>query len=152
LLVSPPAVMLPPHTVVPRGERIVSDASSVIDDLAWESEELDRLVAPLDEARWALATPAPGWTLAHQIAHLAWTDRAALLAVTDAEAFAEEARKALASPATWVDEAAGEGAALPPARLLAEWRGGRLALEEALRAAPSGVRFAWYGPPMSTAS
>ncbi|MCW7942388.1 wyosine base formation domain-containing protein [Streptomyces hygroscopicus] len=130
----------------------MSDASSVIDDLGRESEELDRLVAPLGESRWALATPAPGWTIAHQIAHLAWTDRAALLAVTDAEAFAAEVEKALASPETWVDDAARAGAALPPARLLAEWRAGRAALGRALHAAPSGVRFPWYGPPMSAAS
>ena len=31
----------------------------------------------------------PGWTIAHQIAHLAWTDEQALLAATDPEAFAE---------------------------------------------------------------
>ncbi|MFE9098732.1 TIGR03084 family metal-binding protein [Streptomyces sp. NPDC007264] len=130
----------------------MSDASSVIDDLGRESEELDRLVADLAEAQWALATPAAGWTIAHQIAHLAWTDRAALLAVTDAEAFAAEVQKALGSPETWVDDAAAEGAALPPARLLAQWREGRAALDRALRAAPSGTRFPWYGPPMSAAS
>ncbi|WP_220293658.1 TIGR03084 family metal-binding protein [Streptomyces sp. MBT84] len=130
----------------------MSDASSVIDDLGRESEELDRLVAGLEESRWALPTPAPGWTLAHQIAHLAWTDRAALLAVTDTEGFGAEVEKALASPDTWVDEAAGEGAALPPARLLSEWREGRAALDRALRTAPSGTRFPWYGPPMSAAS
>jgi uncharacterized protein (TIGR03084 family) len=144
--------MLPTHTVVPRGERIVSDASSVIDDLGRESEEIDRLVAELEESQWALATPAAGWTIAHQIAHLAWTDRAALLAVTDEEAFAAEVEKALASPGTWVDEAAREGAALPPALLLAQWREGCAVLDHALRAAPSGTRFPWYGPPMSTAS
>lgn len=131
---------------------MVSDPSPVIDDLCRESEELDRLVGELGEERWAVATPAPGWTIAHQIAHLAWTDRAALLAVTDAEAFAKEVEKALAAPDGFVDEGAEEGAALPPARLLAEWRSGRAALEEALRAAPTGTRFPWYGPPMSVAS
>ncbi|MGW1254502.1 TIGR03084 family metal-binding protein [Streptomyces sp. NPDC002513] len=130
----------------------MSDASSVIDDLGRESEELDRLVAESGEDRWALATPAPGWTVAHQIAHLAWTDRAALLSVTDAEGFATEVEKALGAPDTWVDEAAREGAALPPARLLAEWRSGRTALDQALRRAPRGTRFPWYGPPMSAAS
>ncbi|WP_369247385.1 TIGR03084 family metal-binding protein [Streptomyces sp. R41] len=130
----------------------MSDPSSVIDDLHRESEELDRLMGELEEGRWALATPAPGWTVAHQIAHLAWTDRSALLAVTDAEAFAKEVEKALASPDGFVDDGAAEGAALPPARLLAEWREGRAALEEALRAAPTGTRFPWYGPPMSAAS
>jgi uncharacterized protein (TIGR03084 family) len=144
--------MLPDTQLVPRGERIVSDPSSVIDDLHRESEELDRLVGKLREGQWTRATPAPGWTVAHQIAHLAWTDRSALLAVTDAEAFAKEVEKALASPDGFVDDGAAEGAALPPARLLAEWREGRAELEKALRAAPTGTRFPWYGPPMSAAS
>ncbi|MBQ0847360.1 TIGR03084 family protein [Streptomyces sp. BH-SS-21] len=130
----------------------MSDPSSVIDDLSRESEQLDALVGELAEDRWALATPAPRWTVAHQIAHLAWTDRSALLAVTDAAAFAQEVEKALASPDGFVDEGADEGAALPPGRLLAEWRAGRQALEKALRAAPAGTRFPWYGPPMSVAS
>jgi uncharacterized protein (TIGR03084 family) len=133
----------------------VSDASSVvsvIDDLHRESEELDRLVGELDEGQWALTTPAAGWTVAHQIAHLAWTDRSALLAVTDADGFAKEVEKALASPEGFVDQGAEEGAAQPPARLLAGWREGRTALENALRAAPAGTRFPWYGPPMSVAS
>lgn len=130
----------------------MSDPSSVIDDLHQESEELDLLVRDLAESRWALATPAASWTVAHQIAHLAWTDRSALLAVTDAEAFAKEVEKAMASPGGFVDEGAEEGAGLPPATLLGDWRAGRTALEEALRAAPAGSRFPWYGPPMSVAS
>ncbi|KAA0942860.1 TIGR03084 family metal-binding protein [Streptomyces apricus] len=130
----------------------MSDPSPVIDDLCRESEELDFLVHELTVEDWALATPAPGWAVAHQIAHLAWTDRSALLAATDPEAFDRDIEKALASPDGFVDEGAEQGAALPPDRLLAEWRAGRQALEKALRAAPAGTRFPWYGPPMSVAS
>ncbi|MFI0923317.1 TIGR03084 family metal-binding protein [Streptomyces sp. NPDC021012] len=127
----------------------MSDPVDVLDDLREESEELDSLVAELSEGQWRADTPAPGWTVAHQIAHLAWTDRAALLAATDAEAFAVEAEKALAAPDRFVDEGAEEGAKLPPAELLAHWRDGREKLKEALRAVPQGARFPWYGPPMS---
>ncbi|MFE9683131.1 TIGR03084 family metal-binding protein [Streptomyces sp. NPDC006285] len=130
----------------------MSDPSPVIDDLCRESEQLDALVRELRPERWALATPAPRWTVAHQIAHLAWTDRSALLAATDPAAFAREVGKAMASPHGFVDEGADRGAALPPHQLLAEWRAGRRALEKALRAAPAGTRFPWYGPPMSVAS
>ncbi|MFI8189679.1 TIGR03084 family metal-binding protein [Streptomyces sp. NPDC085946] len=130
----------------------MSDPTAVIDDLREESEELDRLVAGLPPDRWARATPAPGWTVAHQIAHLAWTDRSALLAVTDGDGFRVMVEKALAAPDSFVDEGAEEGARLAPAALLARWREGRAALEEALRAAPPGARFPWYGPPMSAAS
>ncbi|WPO73043.1 MULTISPECIES: TIGR03084 family metal-binding protein [unclassified Streptomyces] len=130
----------------------MSDALSVLDDLRSESEELDRLVAELDEGRWALVTPAPRWTIAHQIAHLAWTDRAALLAATDPAAFAAEAEKAAADPGSFVDEGAEEGAALPPAELLARWRTGREALWRVLAEAPAGTRLPWYGPPMAVPS
>lgn len=101
----------------------MSDPSSVIDDLHQESEELDLLVRDLAESRWALATPAADWTVAHQIAHLAWTDRSALLAVTDAEAFAKEVEKAMASPGGFVDEGAEEGPGCRPPRCSAT--GGR---------------------------
>ncbi|WLW54187.1 TIGR03084 family metal-binding protein [Streptomyces sp. YU58] len=130
----------------------MADPTPVITDLRAESDELDLLVAELSAEQWALATPAPGWTVAHQIAHLAWTDHSSLLAVTDPKAFAREVEKALAAPGDFVDEGAEEGAAKPPGRLLAYWRAGREDLAEALRTAPPGARFPWYGPPMSAAS
>ncbi|MEU6991521.1 TIGR03084 family metal-binding protein [Streptomyces sp. NPDC046465] len=130
----------------------MSDALPVLDDLRSESAELDRLVAELSGERWSLATPAPGWTVAHQIAHLTWTDRAALLAATDPDAFAVEVEKAAAAPGSFVDEGAAEGATLPPAELLARWRTGRDALWQVLREAPAGTRLPWYGPPMAVPS
>ncbi|MEU0371468.1 TIGR03084 family metal-binding protein [Streptomyces sp. NPDC006283] len=130
----------------------MSDPAVVLDDLRSESDELDRLVGELGPGEWAARTPAAGWTVAHQIAHLAWTDSAALVAVTDAAGFAAEVDKALAAPDSFVDDGAAAGAALPPAELLARWRAGREALQQALRSAPAGARFPWYGPPMSAAS
>ncbi|MBN0044994.1 TIGR03084 family protein [Streptomyces actuosus] len=130
----------------------MSDPTPVIDDLRAESAELDLLVGELTAEQWALATPAPGWGIAHQIAHLAWTDRSALLAVTDQDGFRALVEKALAAPDRFVDDGAEEYALLPPAELLTSWRDGRAALDRALREAPPGARFPWYGPPMSTAS
>ncbi|WP_225846093.1 TIGR03084 family metal-binding protein [Streptomyces sp. HPF1205] len=125
---------------------------AVLDDLRAESDGLDALVAGLDPAGWATPTPAEGWTIAHQIAHLAWTDRQALLAVTDPEAFADELGDAATHLDTYVDDAARSGAALPPADLLDRWRTGRARLWAVLTGQPPGVRFPWFGPPMSTAS
>ncbi|MEI5099312.1 TIGR03084 family metal-binding protein [Streptomyces sp. PmtG] len=133
----------------------MSDARAVLDvldDLRDESEELDRMVGGLGDEGWALPSPAPGWSVAHQVAHLAWTDRAALLAATDADAFAAGAAEALKSPDTFVDDGAREGAALAPAELLGRWRAVRDDLQRVLRAAPPGTRFPWYGPPMSPAA
>ncbi|MFF8832429.1 TIGR03084 family metal-binding protein [Streptomyces sp. NPDC015131] len=128
----------------------MSDA--LLTDLRDESEELDRLVAGLDPDAWATFTPAPGWTVAHQIAHLAWTDDAALLAATDPAGFAAHVAQALKDPDGFVDEGAEEGAARPPAALLDRWRTGRARLAGALAAVPAGTRLPWYGPPMSVAS
>ncbi|MEV7233710.1 TIGR03084 family metal-binding protein [Streptomyces sp. NPDC051020] len=130
----------------------MSDAAAVLDDLRSESDELDLLVGELSAGQWAGPTPAAGWTVAHQIAHLTWTDEVALLAVADPDAFAVEAAKAQASPDSFVDQAAEEIVAAEPAALLARWRDGRERLARALRDAPPGARIPWYGPPMSVAS
>ncbi|MEU4730956.1 TIGR03084 family metal-binding protein [Streptomyces sp. NPDC023588] len=127
-------------------------APAVFADLRQESEELDALVGELGTGDWARPTPAPGWTLAHQIAHLHWTDRASLLSLTDATGFGALVEEALKAPDSFVDEGAREGAALAPADLLARWRTGRAALGEALAAASPDARFPWYGPPMKAAS
>lgn len=123
----------------------------VLADLAAESAELDAAVAGLAPADWARDTPAAGWTIAHQIAHLAWTDSVALTAATDADAF--WARLA-ASPdlLSEVDRGAAEGAADLPADLLAHWRSGRDQLAAALAHVPPGGKIPWFGPPMSAMS
>ncbi|WP_405589573.1 TIGR03084 family metal-binding protein [Streptomyces sp. NBC_01190] len=124
--------------------------TTLLDDLRAESDGLDRLVAGLSAARWALPTPAEGWTVAHQIAHLHWTDGRALLAVEDPDRFTRELAVAAERWNTLVDEGAAAGAELPPDVLLARWRAGRARLAAALDGQPSGIRFPWYGPPMST--
>jgi uncharacterized protein (TIGR03084 family) len=130
----------------------MTDAAAVFDDLRDEGDELDRLVADLPGEHWAAPTPAPGWSIAHQIAHLAWTDDRTLLAATDPEAFAEDLVRAAATITTYVDEGAAAGAVVPPADLLARWREGRAAVLAALLAVPAGQKLPWYGPPMSAPS
>jgi uncharacterized protein (TIGR03084 family) len=125
---------------------------AVLDDLRSENDALDALVAGLDPTRWAGPTPAEGWTVAHQIAHLAWTDDRALQAVQDPEAFARERLEAAGRWDTYVDDGARAGARTEPAALLERWRSGRSRLWSALTGQPPGARFAWYGPRMSTAS
>ncbi|GAA4486227.1 TIGR03084 family metal-binding protein [Rhodococcus olei] len=128
------------------------DLETVVADLRAEGAELDALVADLDADRWRTATPAPGWTIAHQIGHLAWTDRAALMSLGDPDAFAESLAAAWANPTGFVDEGAEAEARRPAADLLADWRAGRDALAAALASVPSGTKLPWYGPPMSAMS
>jgi uncharacterized protein (TIGR03084 family) len=100
----------------------MAGAGPVVADLRAESDELDAMVADLPAARWAEATPAPGWTVAHQIAHLLWTDRVALMAVTDEAAFATVLDEAAKNPTGFVDDGAEELAAVSPTQLLGDWR------------------------------
>ncbi|MBO0865414.1 MAG: TIGR03084 family protein [Mycobacterium sp.] len=125
---------------------------SIVADLRAESDELDALVAPLPAERWAEPTPAAGWTIAHQIGHLLWTDRVALTAVTDEARFADLLDAAAANPVGFVDAGADEVAATPPSELLAGWRSTRLRLHDALLTVPDGRKLPWFGPPMSAAS
>lgn len=130
----------------------MATAGPIVDDLRAESDELDALVADLPAGAWATSTPAPGWTIAHQIAHLLWTDRVALLAVNDEAGFNEVLGAAAADPSGFVDRGAEELAATAPAELLADWRRTRARLHDALLGAPDGRKLPWFGPPMSAAS
>jgi uncharacterized protein (TIGR03084 family) len=127
------------------------DVGEILTDLHAESAEVDALVADLPERDWALPTPAAGWTVAHQIAHLAWTDWASLLAVTDPGAFMPHLAAALEAPESYVDHGAAQFLD-EPAVLLKRWRAGRAALAQALAALAPGARIAWYGTSMSAAS
>lgn len=130
----------------------MADTGPVLDDLAAESQQVDDMVTPLDESSWARETPAAGWTIAHQIAHLAWTDQKSLLAVREPAEFPAEVRRAMAVGDSFVDAGAAEGAAKPSGTLLAQWRQGRAELASALREVPQGTKIPWFGPPMSAAS
>ncbi|WP_193604939.1 TIGR03084 family metal-binding protein [Nocardioides dongkuii] len=129
----------------------------LLDDLRAEGDGLWTAVAGLDRDGWATPTPAPGWTVATQVAHLTWTDEVAVLAARSldpAEKTAWDAvvEQAVADPHGFVDSGAHEIARLAPRALLARWGTARTDLVEALRAVPDGARMPWFGPPMSAAS
>lgn len=124
--------------------------TQVLTDLAAEGQRLEDLVAGLDDDGWRAPTPAPGWDVATQVAHLAWTDGAALRAATDKDAWDALVLAAIADPDGFVDEQALALARV--ADLVDRWRDGRAALHAALTAYPHGQRMPWFGPPMSAAS
>jgi uncharacterized protein (TIGR03084 family) len=130
----------------------MADLDAIVDDLRAESDELDALVAPLAETRWLEPTPAVGWTIAHQVGHLLWTDRVALASVTDETSFGDILAAAAADPVGFVDAGADEEARRSPAELLDDWRTTRHQLHAALAIVPPGRKLVWFGPPMSAAS
>lgn len=137
----------------------VVDMTLLIADLDAEGADLEAVVAALDPAEWGRETPAPGWTIADQIGHLAWTDDVSLDAIGQAlgdsaasARMAERMALLMAQGENYVDLGAAQWAALPVETLLERWSTGRRALTEALANVPRGVKIPWFGPPMSAAS
>lgn len=135
----------------------MADLDALIGDLRAEGDDLDSLVAGLASEQWAAPTPAEGWTIAHQIAHLSWTDHVAERTTSAAcgdmvaeEEFALTLKAALENPTGFVDEGATEESRNPD--LLGMWRTRRHAMTDALVQVPPGTKIDWFGPPMSAAS
>lgn len=121
-------------------------------DLAKEYEELDIIVAGLDESGWNVMTPAEGWTVKDQIRHLAYYDERARLAVTEPEAFGQHLVDIGADPESHREYLEKLGKELSAAELLEWWRRERRALLDALILLDRKTRLKWYGPPMSALS
>ena len=132
--------------------------TGLLDDLTAESDQLRVTVERLGPDGWTWPTPAPGWTVATQVAHLLWTDEVAVLAAHSHQT--PEAKQAwdgvvlaaINDPMGYVDAGAFEIAALPRDEVLSRWTAGRAGLRDALTALPDGQRMPWFGPPMSAAS
>ncbi|WP_328608915.1 TIGR03084 family metal-binding protein [Amycolatopsis sp. NBC_00345] len=118
-------------------------------DLVAEGAELDALVAA--QADWSVPTPAAGWTIAHQIAHLAAADANVLIAIRTPEAFGTVLKEAEAEGSQHADLEAAAGAAKPRSVLLEQWRAGRAEVAEALRDIPLDHAFPWYGSQLTAA-
>ena len=121
-------------------------------DLAMEQQELDAVVANLDEAEWATMTPSEGWDIKEQIRHLAYYENRARLAASDPEAFKQWFEEMMKDPERMNEEDKSTGKALTGAGTLNWWREERTALLEVLVKLDRKERLAWYGPPMSAVS
>lgn len=124
----------------------------ILEDLEAEGRQLDGWVTDRPDSDWATVTTPEGWTVAHQIGHLHWTDCLSVHAIEDPDAFGEFARARTAEPRDFVDVGAAEEASKEPAVLLECWRVGRGRLAAALQMVPEGEKVPWFGPPMSPTS
>ncbi|GAA4690350.1 TIGR03084 family metal-binding protein [Phytohabitans rumicis] len=125
--------------------------ANVVVDLSAAGDEVDRMVADLDPAQWALPTPALGWTIAHQIAHLSATFRLAALAASSAERFAAITAQLSSDFNANVDNAMADFLAEPPPVLLTRWRAERGRAEQVLGALPPDRIVPWLVRPLPVA-
>jgi uncharacterized protein (TIGR03084 family) len=124
----------------------------ILDDLTDQWAALDAVVAALDDADWDRPTPAAGWAVRDQIAHLAHYDERAATAVTAPDAFNAEVAALMADPDALRDWDVLRGRSESPAQLLERWRTGRAELCAVLGSVDASDRVVWYGPAMSAKS
>jgi len=129
----------------------VANLHDVISDLNADGDDVDRMVAGLDAEQWALPTPAPGWTIRHQIAHLSATFRLAGLAASDPAAFKALAARLSDDFDDNVRRAMAEYLADPPETLFDRWRAARVAANKALAAVPADQMVPWLVNPLPPA-
>ena len=126
--------------------------ADVLDDLEAEEDELDALLAPVADAAWETPTPAEGWTVRDQIAHLAFSEELASLAATDRDAFGRRLQELLGDLEQAERGPAERARGMAPAELLDWWRTARRQTVAALRAHDTGDRVPWVTGDMSLRS
>ncbi len=129
--------------------------NALCQDLADEYQALDDLVSGFDPDTWQMKTPFYGWTVFDQLAHLAFFDHQAVLAMADPEAFRQRAEQIMAVMAAGKSLSAYTNSLLPVrsgTELLGFWRENRNKMIAALGNKASQDRLCWYGPDMGAAS
>jgi uncharacterized protein (TIGR03084 family) len=126
----------------------MSSSTNVHDDLIADGDDIEELVTGLSPAQWSAATPAPGWTVRHQIAHLAFVSHLAGLSAGDPEAFAAHAGAAKRDFQGAVDDALTAYLKLSTVDLVDKWRAERNGAAKALAAVEPGATVPWLAGPL----
>lgn len=126
--------------------------SEICRDLDAEQRELDGVVSGLTESEWNAGTPAVGWSIKDQVAHLAFFDEVGALAASDPDAFNSQLAEVAADPARYIQGALDRGRAMSGEEVLGWWRVARGAALETLSVLDPDARIPWFGPPMKAAS
>lgn len=125
---------------------------TICSDLKAEHEELDGVLAGLDEKQWEMRTPFLTWTIRDEIRHLAYFDDRAALAATDPEAFNRHLEEVMGDFEGFEKTLKAVAKDLAPAELMQWWREKRRVMLDALSRCDKKDRLPWYGPPMGALS
>src|SRR3954470_8416314 len=121
----------------------------VIDDLAAEQQQIDRMVAGLAEDAWTASSGAEGWSIADVLLHLAQSEEAVVLS-TKGTSLADALPEALVG-ATSMDDMMARWVAserAPGPEVLERWRRASKEAVAALRAADPDMRLPWAAAPL----
>jgi uncharacterized protein (TIGR03084 family) len=129
-----------------------ADLGVLVADLGAETEALRAILGLLTEADWQLSTPAPGWTIADQVSHLAYFDEVAVTSATDADAFAALLASMSADGGVNPDTAAAQYRVMSGAQRLDWFDYARGRLLHVFAGLDPAARVPWFGPPMSVVS
>lgn len=126
----------------------MSNPTSVYDDLIADGDDVEALVTGLSPAQWSTDTPAPGWTVKHQIAHLAFVSRLAALSASEPDAFAEQVADAKRDFQAAVNNALTAYLELSTGTLVDRWRQDRNRAAKALAAVAPTATVPWLVTPL----
>jgi uncharacterized protein (TIGR03084 family) len=134
----------------------VSGPAGLLDDLradlVAEVRALAAVVDPLDVSALSLSTPAEGWDVADQLAHLAAFDEHAVMAITDPQRFGVQLDLALAGGEDPIVAATERGRLLGPEESREWWHRAADELQVAAAGLQPGQRVPWFGPDMGAVS
>ena len=122
----------------------------ICDDLADEHRSLSGLLEQIDDAGFATPTPAEGWTVHDQVAHLWYFDQRAAWSLTEPDRFSTDLARLMASEG--IDEAVTVGRSMAVRDLREAWSVGAGELVAMARGVDPSSRVPWYGPAMSARS
>jgi uncharacterized protein (TIGR03084 family) len=128
------------------------DLVALTGDLAAESAELYEVMSVLAEPDWARETPAAGWTVRDQAAHLAYFDDAAVLSATDPRRFRTEADALLALRGDFGERVAQRFRDQSGVEAFAWFQRARRQYLDVFSGLDAATPLPWYGPGMSAAS
>ncbi|PNG23508.1 TIGR03084 family metal-binding protein [Streptomyces cahuitamycinicus] len=129
----------------------MSSLNDVLAALTADIDEVAQLVENIDDAAWHTPTPAAGWDVADQIAHLTFIFTLAKTAAAEPETFKAMAAGAARDFDGAVNAALAQYNGLPPRELIGRFRAEGQASVRALAGVPEGQVVPWLVNPLPPA-
>lgn len=126
--------------------------AGLVEDLRAERDALLALLREQPAHVWSLPTPAAGWSVHDEMAHLAFFDGVTRTCIADAAAFVRFRDEEMGDLQSYVDGVGPQHAHLSGTEVLDWWERESEGLLVAAAVADPSSRVPWFGPSMSLAS